>query len=121
MLHNVCIPYLIDHYDQEIHHNNEKSIPTNIVHTDNCLNQYKCLQNFWKLVTYGKKLNTRVIHKFAEKFAFKGPWDATGKLIKDKILRNELKFSRCANAFDCCIKLKRDLTKDVIEKTNQQW
>ena len=60
-----------------------------------------------------------IIHKYAHKFCFKGSWDATGKLVKGTILKNELKNDRCANAVDCFHKLKRDLTKDGTNKKQE--
>ena len=120
VFHNACLTYLIDFYDKERQNNDKQPIPNNIVYTDNCTTQYKCRQNFYKLATYGS-MNTRVIHKFAQNFCFKEPWDVTDKLVKGRILRKELKMDRCANAFDCYIKLKRDFTKDGTGKINQQW
>ena len=42
-------------------------------------------------------------------------WDATGKIVKERILNNELKNLRCANAWDCYVKLREQLTKDGTE------
>ena len=61
------------------------------------------------------------MHKFAEKYCVKGSWDATGKLVKAAILKNEMKHERCANAFDCYTKLKADLSKNGTEKLKQKW
>ena len=52
------------------------------------------------------------MHMFAKKYQFKGPWDGTGKLIKQTILNSELKYERCSDTFQCDLKLRRDLTKD---------
>ena len=62
----------------------------------------------------------RTIHKFAQKHKFKGSWEATGKLIKDTILKNELKLDRFATAWDCYLKLRRDLTKNGSEDMQQK-
>ena len=62
--------------------------------------------NFLKYTTYGDKINTRVIHKLAQKLCIKGPCYITGNLFKGTILWNELKMDHCANVFDCCITLK---------------
>ena len=121
VFHNACLTYLIDFYDKERQCNNKQPIPNNIVYTENCPTQYKRWQKFLKLATYGETMNTRMIHKFAQKFCFKGPWDVNEKLVKGTILRNGLKMDRCDNAFDCYIKLNQDLTKDGKEKLNQQW
>jgi hypothetical protein len=55
------------------------------------------------------------VQKFGQKFRFKGPWDATGKIVKQRILNNELQNLRCANAWDCYVKLREQLTKDGTE------
>ena len=59
------------------------------------------------------------IHKFAHKYRFKGSWDATGKIVKERILNNELREDRCATAFYCYIKLGRDFIKNGEDKENQ--
>ena len=101
--------------------NLKPKIETNVVHTDNCPTQYKCRQNFYHVATFAETHHSRVIQKFAEKFCFKGSWDATGKLIKHAILKNEKKFDRCANALDCYYKLKRDLNKDGQRESDKMW
>ena len=53
------------------------------------------------------KMNTRVFHKFDQRFCFKGYYDATIKLVKGMILRNKLKMDRYANAFDCYINISK--------------
>ena len=92
----------------------------NIVRTNNCPTQYKCCQNFWKVASSGTTNNSVIIHKFAQKFRFKGLWDATGKLVKQAIQNNELRFERCANAWDCYIKMKRDLIRSGQERKQQK-
>jgi len=52
-----------------------------------------------------------IVHKLAQNVRFKGPWDATGKLIKQVIQNNEL-----CNAWDYYIKMKRDLTRNGQEE-----
>jgi hypothetical protein len=58
----------------------------------------------------------RLIHKFAQKYRFKGSWDAVGKMVKERILNHELKYFRCATAWDCYIKLKDEL----VDKERRQ-
>ena len=62
-----------------------------------------------------------MIHKFAQKFRFKGSWDATGKHVKEAILKNERKFDRCHNAEACYYKLKRDMNRDGNEEEKKKW
>ena len=57
----------------------------NIVWTDNCPTQYKCHQNFWKVVSSGKAHTSSIVHKSVQKFKFKGTCDTTGKLVKEVI------------------------------------
>jgi len=51
------------------------------IHTDCCGPQYRFRQNFLKIATAKERLAAIVVHKFAQKYCFKGSWDATGKLI----------------------------------------
>jgi hypothetical protein len=59
---------------------------------------------------------SKLIHKFGQKFRFKGSWDAVGKIVKMRIENNELKKWRCATAWDCYDLLRRQLTKDGTEE-----
>lgn len=61
------------------------------------------------------------MHKFAQKFKFKGPWDATGKIIKEAIRNCELQFKRCANAMDCYENMTERLAHDGNGKLQKQW
>eukprot|EP00957_Ditylum_brightwellii_P065813 4992098-Ditylum_brightwellii.AAC.1 len=73
-------------------------IPFNIVWSDNCSGQYKCRQNFLQATMSCDTRGTTLICKFAQKYSFKGNWDATGKLVKQAIRRLELSNIRIANA-----------------------
>ena len=102
VFHNTCLDYVVDYYDGERERAGCEKIPMNILHTDNCAGQYKCRQNFLKLTTFtDRHPGTYAQHKFAQKFKFKGPWDATGKIVKEAIENCELQYKRCANAIDC--------------------
>ena len=85
IFHNACTTHIINYYDKERTDAGKDTIPMNMVWTDNCPTQYKCRQNFWKVASSGTTNNSVIIHKFAQKFRFKGPWDATGKLVKQAI------------------------------------
>ena len=67
-----------------------------------------------------EETGSQLIHKFGQKYGFKGSWDATCKLVKGQILKDELKFDRCANALDCYLKLNRDLHKDGTGESNKK-
>jgi hypothetical protein len=73
-------------------------------------------------MTAPQRLNGATItHKFAQKYGFKGSWDATGKLVKQAIMRNEKKYERCENALECYKKLRLDLTKKGDDDKNKKW
>lgn len=118
IFHQSCCTYVIKHYDSMREAVGKTPIPFNIIWTDNCPTQYKCRQNFLNVATSTSNHTSNpdvhhiAIHNFAQKYRFKGGWDATGKIVKERILNNELKGDRCATAFDCYIKLGRDLTKN---------
>ena len=61
------------------------------------------------------------MHKFAQKSRFKGPWDATGKIVKEGIKNCELQFKRCTNAMDCYEKMTKKLAHNGNGKTQTQW
>lgn len=122
--HHAALKYIVKHYDDKRIAAGLPPITNNIVHTDNCPTQYKCRQNFYKVSTFGSEHDhdCRLIHKLAQKFRFKGSWDATGKIVKERILNHELKYFRCATAFDCYIKLRDDLVdKARREKLFQKF
>ena len=68
--------------------NNELLILINVVWTDNYPTEYKCRQNFLNVAQAAKhhENKTVIIHKFAQKYRFKGSWDATGKNVKERYL-----------------------------------
>ena len=93
-------------------------VEIHIVWTVNCPTQYKCRQNFYNISHFSSHFiqPTRIVHKFAQKFRFKGSWDATGKVVKMRIENNKLKYVRVADAWDCYRTLHKQLTKDGPEK-----
>lgn len=102
---------LIKHYDAIRAAEGKQPIPINIVWTKNCPGQYRCRQNFLKVAIAGGNHGNKtiIVHKLAEKGHFKGSWETTGKLVKERIMNNELKYDRCSNAIDCYLKLTRDI------------
>ena len=78
MFHNTCL-----YYNQERERDGFDKIPISILHMDNCAGLYKCRQNLYKLTTFSERHSGSIaMHKSAQKFKFKGPWDATGKIVK---------------------------------------
>ena len=104
VFHNVCVTYIIKFYDDEHELTSKSQISHNIFHKDNKPTKYKCQQNF-----------------FVQKFCIKGSWDTTGKLVKDTILKNEMKYYRCANVYYCYLKLNQDLVKNGQARLNKKW
>jgi hypothetical protein len=112
--HDAVLKYIVKYYDDKRISSSLLPIPINIVHTDNCPTQYKCRQNFLNVATFSSLFDgmCQLIHKFAQKYRFKGSWDAVGKHVKDRILNNELSFCRCEDAWNCYLKLRDDLVDD---------
>ena len=106
VFHNVCQTYIIKCYDKQRVDSGLTVIPFNIVWTDNCPTQYWCRQNFYHVANAANILSHKPVltHKLAQKYRFKRSWDVTGKVVKKKILQNELKYDRCSNAMDCYMK-----------------
>ena len=71
--------------------------------------------NIHKVLESNNGFKSHLIHKFGQKYRFNGPWDAAGKVVKQRILHNEVNNLRCANAWDCYLKLCKQLTKDGTE------
>jgi hypothetical protein len=93
-------------------------IDIHIVHTDNSPTQYKCRQNFLNVAEWAshQEYRGRLLHKFGQKYRFKGSWDATGKHVKQRILNNELKNLRCKNAWYCYTNLRVQMSKNGKEE-----
>ena len=113
VFHHSSLKCIMQLYDQERINLNKIAIPNNMIYTDNFPTQCKCCQNFIKMAKFGDDYDerTRLVNKFASKHAFKVPWDATGKIVKAVISRNEFKLDRCTNAMDCYLKLMKDTSK----------
>ena len=74
VFHNACIAHLISYYDKEREEQGKGEIAANIVWTDGCPTQYKCRQNFVHVAMSGKSNGSRIVHKFSEKYCFKGSY-----------------------------------------------
>ena len=94
-----------NYYDEERKDLGKDKITEMKIHTDCCGPQYRCRENFLKITTSKERLAVIVVHKFAQKYCFKGSWDATGKLITDSINKHECRGERCANAENCSTNL----------------
>ena len=122
VFHNTCLDYVVYYYDGERERDGREKILINILHTDNCAGQYKCRQNLLKLTTFtDRRPGTYAQHRFAQKFKFKGPWDATGKIVKEAIKNCELQFKRCATAMDCYENMTERLANDGNGKEQRKW
>lgn len=98
--HHALLDYILSWHktNNEINFNEIKCIN---VRADNCSTQHKCRQNFYRTSLASTKHGVSIIHKFAQKYGFKGPWGGTSKLIKQTISKLEMKHARAANANDC--------------------
>eukprot|EP00957_Ditylum_brightwellii_P122511 9342488-Ditylum_brightwellii.AAC.1 len=116
VFHNNCLSYLIKFYNEERDRNGQDKIPTNILQTDNCNGQFKVHHTFLQVATSCNSRDTAVIHKFVQKYKFKGSWDIAGNLVKQTIHCLEIKNVRVTNTKDCYEKLGKELTKTGKEK-----
>eukprot|EP00957_Ditylum_brightwellii_P115264 8789656-Ditylum_brightwellii.AAC.1 len=80
VFHNSCLTYFIKKYDEKRKSMGKDKIPFNTIWTDRCAGQYKCRQNFLQVALSCNTRDTMLLHKFVQKYGFKGSWDATGKL-----------------------------------------
>ncbi len=118
VFHNACLDHLLEHY-KRVH-----SIKDAKIWTDNCGGQYKCNQNFFKIATSAERNGVGLKHRFAQKYGFKGIWDAAGKVVKHEMRNEELvtrngKHHRFANAWDCYFRL-RPILKDLTLKLRKK-
>jgi hypothetical protein len=133
IFHNACLEDIVKHYKSE-----NAKLKHVIVWTDNCAGQYKCRFNFLKIAQFPSQIEGVLLHhRFAQKYDFKGIWDASSKVIKDFIRKNEYeattlspsdqtekKNKRYPNALACYKQLREHLPKptpkkdwDTFEKT----
>jgi hypothetical protein len=103
VFHNACLDEIVRHYQSERRSMHGIPIDHVVIWTDNCVGQYKCRQNFLKIATFSQRVNhVRVSHRYAQKYDFKGVWDAAGKVIKQYMRKLELtRECRIADSFDC--------------------
>jgi hypothetical protein len=107
--HNACLTDIIKRHQREFEERLQE-LTFVMVWTDNCPNQYKCRQNFSGIIKIEKVLGILVVHCFAVKDNFKGPWDGAGKNAKNYLWRLEKEQTRFATAFDyICQRKKRGL------------
>ena len=60
------------------------------------------------------------VHKFMQKFRFKGPWDATEKIVKEARMNCKLQYTHCSNALDCYEQLTERMARDGNGKHQTQ-
>ena len=113
--------YILNFYDNELTLLKKEPVKFNITHRDNCPAQYKCRQHFLQLSQESSHVGQTLIHNFAQKYGFQGSWGACEKLVKHAIMKNEIEKDRCANVFNCYVKLSRDLTKTGSEQHAKIW
>ena len=115
VFHNTCIDFLTEKYKARMRMKGIELVGITIW-TDNCSGQYKCRQNFWKIATFYSRNEVLVKHRFAQKYHFKGVWDAAGKVIKQMIVKGEYSKERSATAYDCF-----DNVRLKVNKLKYNW
>ena len=86
MTHNANLDYLIYVYNLWRQLEGLSPYKYIILWTDNCPTQYKCRFFFYQIATHSQRFtNSTLIHKFAQKYNFKGSWDALMTVIRGMI------------------------------------
>jgi hypothetical protein len=117
VFHNACLKHIVEHYQSK--RAPDDPITSVKLWTDNCACQYKCRQNFIKVATFSDSIaGCRLMHRFAVKYAFKGVWDAGGKVVKQMVRNLELKGIRFPHAWALFSKLRLLLNGKV---SNVDW
>ena len=84
VFHNAYQKHITKYYDRIQIDSGLPVISFNIEWTNNYPTQYRCRHNFLNTVSATSHHDHKPIitHKFAQKYRFKGSWDATGVLVK---------------------------------------
>ena len=91
IFHNAAMDHLVSYYQDKFAKENLPAIKHVIGWSDNCPPQYKCSANFGKIANFSDRHpGVHLSHRFAEKYRFKGVWDAVGKV---------------SDAFFCCLEM----------------
>jgi hypothetical protein len=119
VFHNACLEDIVNHYQRKRSRAKETPITRVRIWTDNCAGQYKCRQNFWKIASFPSHVaGVEVWHRFAQKYDFKGVWDAAGKVVKKMIRDKELALKiRFPNAWICFLRVPLAMGK-IVRKTD---
>ena len=119
VFHNACLKEIVRYYKRRFKREKKGPIRRVLIWTDNCACQYKCNQNFFQIACFAHEVDgIQITHRFAQKYMFKGVWDAAGKVIKATIRDLELEKVRFPNGFACYEKLRAHLSKI---KTKKPW
>jgi hypothetical protein len=122
VFHNACLEHIAKHYRDEYEQAGKPPINLIRVWTDNCAGQYKCRHNFWRIATFPSRVaGIRIVHRFAQKYQFKGVWDAAGKVIKELIRQLELENKRLPSAWKCVEQLTGELEKPKSKNAKKDW
>lgn len=114
VFHNACLEAIVKRYQRKL----RGGLKTVKIWTDNCGGHYKNRFNFWKIATAARVLGVLVSHGFAQKYGFKGIWDAAGKVVKDYIRKLEVTQKwRFPNALECFIALRHGMGPSVKKPT----
>jgi hypothetical protein len=107
-------------YKQHFQCNGGRVLKQAKVWTDNCTGQYKCNQFFLQIATFPENVSgVLILHQFAQKYNFKGVWDAAGKVVKNYMRNSELtegSDNQFATTLDCSLMLWR-----CLQLKTRQW
>jgi hypothetical protein len=113
IFHNACLKEIIETYKRQFQRDGGRVLNQAKIWTDNCAGQYKCNNKFLQITTFPESVSgVLVLHRFAQKYNFKGVWDTAGKVVKNYMRNSELtegSNNRFATALDCSLKLRRRL------------
>jgi hypothetical protein len=122
VFHNAGLEEIVKHYKRKF--KRERNLDLNHVKlwTDNCGPQNKCRQNFWNIASFSERVTgVAVTRRYAQKYHFKGVWDAAGKVVKWYMRKMELstrkgKETQFPNAWVCFQTLRHDLGKLFVPR-----
>jgi hypothetical protein len=111
IFHSGCLKEIIETYKHQFQcDGGGRVLDQGKVWTDNCVGQHKCNQTFLQIATFPENVSGfLILHQFAQKYNFKGVWDAADKVVKNYMRNLELTEggdNQNATALDCSLKLR---------------
>ena len=111
-IHNLSLDAVIKHYEQIFKDRFNRELKHIIVWTDNAPHQYRCRQNFIKVLSVlARHAGINMTHRLAVVDNFKGVHDAVGKDPAFLVRNLELMGTRSKNAYQVFQNCTRCLTR----------